>query len=144
MNDRCGIKRWLEWVPAWMLTGVVALAIAWLTLAPVPPEAVHLELFKGADKWVHAIMFGALTSCIMLDRQRHACWHELTPAFAFMSGGVSTLAGVAIEYLQRYMEPGRSYDPGDIAADAGGALVALLFYLALQPLWSDEKRAGRP
>ena len=71
MNDRCGIKRWLEWVPAWMLTGVVALAIAWLTLAPVPPEAVHLELFKGADKWVHAIMFGALTSCIMLDR--HPC-----------------------------------------------------------------------
>ena len=61
-----------------------------------------------------------------------------------MSGGVSTLAGVAIEYLQRYMELGRSYDPGDIAADAGGALVALLFYLALQPLWSDEKRAGRP
>ena len=105
---------------------------------------MHLELFKGADKWVHAIMFGALTSCIMLDRQRHACWHELTPAFAFMSGGVSTLAGVAIEYLQRYMELGRSYDPGDIAADAGGALVALLFYLALQPLWSDEKRAGRP
>ena len=42
------------------------------------------------------------------------------------------------------MELGRSYDPGDIAADAGGALVAQLFYLALQPLWSDEKEPVGP
>ena len=39
------------------------------------------------------------------------------------------LYGIAMEFVQKYLIPNRSFDPGDILADAAGAAIGLFISL---------------
>ena len=71
------IRNLLSRFPGWLFTVLTILIILWLTLMPDPLGDDAPSLFPGADKLVHAIMFGFLTTMIMLDRQRRNRWKEL-------------------------------------------------------------------
>lgn len=118
-------------IPAWTLTAVTLGAILWLTLAPHPLGGSHNPWFEGEDKVVHAIMFGALTFAIFIDRT-HGGLRRVTPGFAFITFLVSTGFGVAIEFLQRAMDMGRSFDPMDMLADGAGALIVAIVWLLIE------------
>jgi hypothetical protein len=116
--------RLIRIVPDWQPTVVVSVTILYLTLFPQPLGDDEIELFEGADKVVHAIMFGTLTAAMIFDR-----WHEgrpLTRKGALWCAAVAIAAGGLIELLQGAMGMGRGCDTADFAADAAGALIGAL------------------
>lgn len=94
-------RRIIEKLPSWLLTAVTVAAILWLTLVPRPLGDMKPELFPGADKVVHAIMFGGLALMILTDCSRSRGWHRLSVLSVIMAASISTLFGVVIELLQR-------------------------------------------
>lgn len=126
------MKRTLEIIPAWVLTGVTLVVILILTLMPAPPDAPHIELFPGADKVVHGVMFGALTLVALIDWARGRPLRSVRWPICVIMASLSSLVGVAVEYLQEAMALGRSFDTGDILADATGAFLVALIWTAAE------------
>ena len=128
------LMRRLLRLPGWTLTSVCSMAIAWLTLAPRPIGDVDLPLFPGADKLVHAIMFGGLSLCILLDTLRRGPrWHPFTWTGWLVAAFIASLAGLVIEYLQLYTQLGRSFEWTDWIADSFGAFLLPLLVRPLLP-----------
>lgn len=125
MND---IRAFIAKLPAWMLTFLCVAAIAWLTLAPHPLGDNDLPLFPGADKVAHALMFGGLTFCILLDKRRKDGWLPLSFGILAMAVISAIFLGALTEILQDAMGLGRGGDILDLAADSVGALLTALAY----------------
>lgn len=111
-------------IPAWTVTAVTVVAILWLTLARTPLPETEIPLIPGADKIVHAVMFGWLTLVICWD------WYITThsrlsaPRIA-VCAIISILFGGAVELAQGAMGCGRSADIWDFTADTIGALTVM-------------------
>lgn len=60
----------LGFIPGYQPTVIVIALILFLTLLPRPLGEEDFQLFEGADKVVHFIMFGGLTGTFMYDRCR--------------------------------------------------------------------------
>lgn len=136
------LQRSLEKWPAWILTIVVSLAILYLTLYPDPLPDDTPQLFPGADKVVHALMFGGLTLVVLLDRQRllarqRKVWLPLPGCFVWSIAFISSFSGVVIECLQWTMGLGRGFEIGDILADTAGSFLFALLWLLLQRHWTE-------
>lgn len=135
------VQRIIENLPPWLLTAVTAAVILWLTLAPRPLGDIKPELFPGADKVVHAIMFGGLLFMIYVDKARSEAWRSLHAVFIVAAMLAVILFGAVIELIQGSMNIGRSFDTYDILADAAGAvLVAVIWYLFTR--LSDGRKQG--
>lgn len=115
-------------MPAWLLTVLTVGAVLWLTLAPQPLPDNDIPLFPGADKLVHAAMFGGVTLVLWADWRmtRHrplAVWQTaLCAVIAIALGG-------AIEIAQGTMNLGRSADFADFVADTIGSLAVMAILL---------------
>lgn len=125
-------------MPPWLLTALCGAAILWLTLAPRPLGDLEPPLFPGADKLVHAIMFGGLTAMMLLDRTRRNGWHPVRVATTVAYAGAASGLGVAIEFVQRAMGMGRGYDALDMAADTAGAFIVAVLWQIMQKKWSRK------
>ena len=117
------IKDFLEKLPPWVLTAICFLAICWLTLAPHPLPDTDLPLFPGADKLVHAVMFGGFTFCIMLDWNRRHGWPAGIQRADAYAPWISSAFGITTEILQNEMHAGRSGDIWDLVADVAGSFL---------------------
>lgn len=119
---------WRRRLPAWLLTVLTVGAVLWLTLAPQPLPDNDIPLFPGADKLVHAAMFGGVTLVLWADWRmtRHrplAVWQTaLCAVIAIALGG-------AIEIAQGTMNLGRSADFADFVADTIGSLAVMAILL---------------
>lgn len=131
------MKRLLTGLPALLFSGIVFIAILWLTLAPKPLGENPPPLFPGADKLAHAIMFGGFTSTLLLDWQRKHQWSDVTSQRAMLFAGLSAIFGIIIEFLQAGMGLGRGLEIEDMIADTCGAFLAGLAWIALQKNWSS-------
>lgn len=118
-------------LPPYLLSIVVLGGILWLTLAPDPTGGARIPLFAGADKIVHFAMFFGLALCLAADFHYHAPCLNIARA-SCIGGGVSAFVGCFIEFLQSYMELGRSFELADMLADAVGAIVAAVLFSRLQ------------
>lgn len=120
------IKDFLTRLPAWSLTAVCLAAILWLTLASKPLGDNDIQLFPGADKVAHAIMFGGFTLCIAADWSRRRGWRRVLPKVAAAAVAASFLLGALTEFLQQSMHSGRSGDSLDLLADTVGSLIVAI------------------
>lgn len=127
-----GFRTTIDRFPSWIFTVLTVLLILWLTLARKPLGEMHVELFYGADKVVHALMFGWLAAMIILDYSRSRCWSCPAMSVIFTAVTVSSLFGVFIEFLQERMHNGRTFDIEDIVADFSGAVIAGGIWLLLR------------
>ena len=120
-----------------MLTGITLAAILWFTLAPHPTGDLDIPLFPGADKVVHAIMFGSLTLVALLETMKHRNWVIIPlgaiAAVAFISAGL----GIGIEFLQKAMGLGRQMEILDILADTAGSFGAAGIWAMIQKTFQD-------
>lgn len=133
------IKTFLTSIPSWILTIVTALLILWLTLVPDPLGDNSPELFPGADKVVHAIMFGFFTVMVLLDRQRKIGWVRLTKETVILAVAISSFFGVDIEFAQLAMGLGRGFEAADMVADIAGASLCGLAWAAFQHHWIEKE-----
>lgn len=130
------LKSHLSGLPSWLLTALTVLLIMWLTLSPDPLGPEPPKLFPGADKIVHALMFGFLTAMVCLDKERKNGWSQLSARFLLIAAISSALFGAIIEVAQFTMNLGRGFENGDIIADTVGAMLVALLWKWLQPQWS--------
>lgn len=131
------MKRWAEKAPGWLFTLLTVALILWLTLAPEPVGDVDIPLFPGADKLVHAIMFGFLNLVVLFDLCRAHRWRYVATGWILLITLLAALFGVGIEYLQRAMGIGRSLEAADMLADSAGALLTGLSW------WMAQRAARR-
>lgn len=123
-------------IPAWLPTILAVGLLLWLTLAPKPLGDNDMDLFPGADKLVHTLMFGGTAVAFLFDLQKHYCWHPLRwPTLIGIAVSLS-LAGIAIEFAQEALGDGRSFEEADMAADTIGAFSAAALWCAFQKHWS--------
>lgn len=139
MNNLDKLKTRISRLPAWLFTVVTVMLILWLTLAPDPLGDDAPELFPGADKLVHGIMFGFLTLMILLDRQRRLHWNPLPFIFVWLAAAASAIFGIIIEITQLKMDMGRGFEIADMIADTAGAALAATLWLIWQSKWSSTQ-----
>ena len=137
------VRRVIDLMPAWGYTLLTTVLILWLTLARKPLGDTEIELFPGADKVVHAIMFGWLSAMIVLDRTRSHGWRAAGVIFIIAAAAVSTLFGIGIEFAQDAMGEGRSFDPGDMVADGAGAIIAGIIWYLLRGDFNGREQHSR-
>jgi len=80
------------------------------------------------DKWIHVGLFAVLVWL--------GCWatYKIKPSDSsqhlrwFISICIWAIAyGIIMEFVQKYWIPFRSFDMGDIAADAAGSIIGFVF-----------------
>ena len=108
-------------LPAWIMSEITLVIILWLTLAPDPLGKEEIPIFPGADKIVHGLMFGFLTFVILLDWARGRDFASVRGPVCLAAALFSTAVGTGIEFLQRSMHMGRSFEIWDMVADAIGS-----------------------
>lgn len=121
-----------EKLPAWIFTVLVVALILWLTLAPHPIGDEELPLFPGADKLVHAIMFGTLSAVLLFDYSRFHHWRNVSWPVGIAFAALSAIFGICIEFLQESMQLGRSFEWLDMLADTAGAFLAMLLWKLIE------------
>lgn len=109
-------------------------AIAWLIICTVllilPGSAFPKENWLSEiwfDKWVHIGLFAVMVILF--------CWGALKKTNEqarlrkhFIVFAILAIAyGAGMEFVQKYFVANRSFDIGDIAADAIGSVIGLLF-----------------
>lgn len=123
-----------KWPPA-ILSAITVLIILWLTLAPKPLGDDPPQLFPGADKIVHALMFGFLTAMMLLDWQRINNWKKVSWGMSILYGVAVSFFGIFIECAQNLMGLGRGFDWWDILADVTGAFLVAIIWMLSQHFW---------
>lgn len=125
------IRHHIDKLPSWLPTVLTLAVILWLTLARKPLGDTELPLFPGADKIVHALMFGFLTVILLLDHSRSRGWSIPTAKRAAVAALSSTALGVAIEFMQKWMHAGRGFEIADMIADLAGSVIAATLVIIL-------------
>ncbi|WP_128330844.1 VanZ family protein [Apibacter sp. HY039] len=112
------IKNWLDkYQPKIKIVFLIYFfVLAWLLLRPSGNGGLFSE-FSYNDKLVHAVTFFLLTLLACLSFPKI---HSLIFLFIF------TVYGIIIEFLQEYMNMGRSFEYSDMFADFVGCLLALI------------------
>lgn len=109
---------------AWLIISTVLLTLPGTTF----PEENWLDKI-WFDKWIHVGMFSLMTVLW--------CWYwfllkknvtSVKLRKFFITIGITWLCyGVAMEFVQEYYIPNRSFDMGDIIADGTGCLLGVIF-----------------
>ncbi len=108
--------------------------IAWFIICTVlltlPGSTLPSENWMGKialDKWIHVFLFGVMAFL--------ACWaifkinkkNTRQRSYFIIAGLLCIAYGVIMEYVQKYYVPNRSFDPGDIIADAIGSVLGTVY-----------------
>jgi len=120
---------WLWWWgPVLAYTAAIFL-LSSISSLPMLPGA-------GGDKWAHSIAYSGL-ALVMLRAVVSGRWRPIAGRHA-MTAVLLTAAYGATDELHQLFVPGRTGDLRDLAADAAGALVAVVIAYAIARV-----RAGR-
>lgn len=100
-----------------------------LFLCTMPGSAIPKVSFLDklhADKIVHFFLFGG--TVILLAYGYFKQKGHLSVPGLFSIAFVVTLYGLAIEFIQKYLVPNRSFELMDVLADGAGALMGALIF----------------
>jgi len=113
-------------------------AIAWLiistALLTIPGSKFPKEDWLSKiwfDKWVHIGMFALMVMLwcrAMLSRSEGI--QKLKQSFLILAVAF-VFYGIAMEFVQKYFIPNRSFDTGDIIADAVGCGAGLVYSMKM-------------
>ncbi|MBI5371037.1 MAG: VanZ family protein [Sphingobacteriales bacterium] len=79
------------------------------------------------DKWVHTGLFGILVVCWCRGISQSAPGKKRAIQLFIWITVASICYGTAMEFVQKYFVVNRSFDTGDIIADAAGSLAGYFF-----------------
>jgi VanZ family protein len=117
------IKRFIPAI-TWFFFTLVLLCLPGSTIPKYPWLAVI-----HADKWVHIFLFFVL--CFLFGRPlRSGAYSRREMKKWLLLIAVSGIVyGTAMEFVQKYWIPSRSFELGDIMADSAGSLLAYFYAL---------------
>ncbi len=103
---------------------VLILFLCTLPGSAIPSASIFDKLH--VDKIVHFVLFGGTVLLLAYGyyKQRNA----ISLLALFSLAAVVTLYGLAIEFIQKYLVPNRSFDMYDLLADGLGALAGALVF----------------
>lgn len=110
------------------LSTLTTFAIIVLSVMPFP-EIKIVEDIPLADKWVHFVMYGGLSSVVWFEMIRQEIKEHTKKAVSqlLLYGMVlPALLGGILEFVQEYLTTSRSGDVWDFIADAIGAVLGTL------------------
>lgn len=81
------------------------------------------------DKWVHIGMFGILVVLWCWAMQKKYAAVSMVRNLFIIIAFICLAYGIAMEFVQKYFIINRSFDGGDIIADAAGCLLGVWFSL---------------
>ncbi|MEO6328218.1 MAG: VanZ family protein [Ginsengibacter sp.] len=86
------------------------------------------------DKWLHAGVFGLLVFLFCWPFYKSAFGKDERKHYFIKIALATSIWGLAIEFIQKFFIPGRSFDLFDWAADSVGALLGffICFYLFIK------------
>ena len=116
-NIKIPLKRW------WPTT-LTLLVVLYATLWPDPVGADNVMLFPCADKLIHAIMMGGLSSAILFDYRRSG--KKITTDTCLIVSLIMIIFSLLDETGQYVMGLGRSFELLDLAADTGGVILGII------------------
>jgi VanZ family protein len=114
---------------AWFFVVLILLCIPSRGL----PKANTLFSYIYLDKWVHAGLFGVLSFLWMHPIVKSGLNKTKKRITITIIAIISSLWGLATEYIQKYYIPGREFDWLDWAADSAGILLALIIVIKKRP-----------
>ena len=113
------MKRKYVFVILWLLVIII--------LSLMPKSSIGIErvkLFKNADKIVHFFMYFILTVLLVLAfKKGKVC----KPFCLLIISFFAVSLGVLMEFLQKYLDIGRSFDTFDILANTTGVIFVIIF-----------------
>lgn len=103
---------------------IVIAVIVYATINDNPTADIDLNLFPGADKLIHCIMFGGLTGAVIFDYQRAHRMPALPPSFLLKVCVAVMVFAAFDEWAQSVITHSRQGDFWDWAGDTVGIAVA--------------------
>jgi hypothetical protein len=128
----------IKFIPAiiWFITTVILFT---LPGNKFPEETIFR--IPHQDKIIHLVFFTLLVYLFSHPFKKSACSTTLNKRW-FIEIALYALAyGIAIEFIQEYFVPNRSFDVWDIVADAVGCLAGYLYSIKffLLPKTAEKK-----
>jgi VanZ family protein len=110
-------------------------AIAWIIVCTIlltlPASAFPSDTWYSKipmfDKWVHIGLFSILAFLFCWGIFKKEIIESKWRNQFIYTGIICLLYGIAMEFVQRYFIPNRSFDIGDIVADGVGAFGGVFF-----------------
>ena len=119
---------------------LVALAIIILSTIPVP-EVKPLEEVPLIDKWVHFLMYAALSASMWLDRK--LLHLPISASYFILTLLLPSLLGGLLELVQAYLTTCRSGEWLDAVADAIGAVIGTVVCYFISLIWEKKTSTQR-
>jgi VanZ family protein len=119
---------------------LIALAIIILSTIPVP-EVKPLEDVPLIDKWVHFLMYAALSASMWLDRK--LLHLPISASYFILMLLLPSLLGGLLELVQAYLTTCRSGEWLDAVADAIGAVIGTVVCYFINLIWEKKTSTQR-
>jgi len=110
------------------------LAIGWFIISVIlltlPGSAIPKEDWLGKiwiDRWVHIGMFSIMVFLWCKTMLKMDIENKKLKIIFFFIAEICFGYGIGMEFVQKYFIPNRSFDVGDIIADAIGCSVGLVY-----------------
>jgi VanZ family protein len=107
----------------WFILSTFLLTIPGDTL----PSGGFFGRIPGFDKYVHIGLFGILALLTGRWVLLNGISREKQNRYLIICGFACLVYGIIMEFIQKEYVPNRSFDIGDIFADAGGSLLGIIF-----------------
>ena len=79
------------------------------------------------DKWVHLGMFAIMAFLFCRGISKKEKFSKNLRHHFILIGALCLLYGITMEFVQKYLVPYRSFDAGDIVADAAGCAIGVIY-----------------
>ncbi|MBN9298662.1 MAG: VanZ family protein [Filimonas sp.] len=120
-------SKWIFLAIGWLLVVCFLLCIPGSDL----PQSGFFDKIPFFDKWVHIFLFCVLTYLLSMGFSYHK---RGTAAIVILI--LTICYGVAMEFVQKYYIPNRSFDLMDIVADSVGAGIGYLLIVFQSKRWN--------
>lgn len=133
------MKKFIMAIPVGVISLLATAIIAYLSLASNPLDMGGIQLFAGADKVVHVLMYFFLAAVYLMDYTKFRLPHHGNTNIELVLTATAVCVGLGMEILQLMMpEQQRSFDILDWGADVLGAVIAF-FVMKFKLLHYERK-----
>lgn len=120
------MKKFINKIPSGLLSLITFVVIIYVSLDNNPFEINQVRLFEGADKIIHALMYGFFVMVMIYESSKYLYFEEPDFISYILLIMMSFLFSVSMELLQEIMEIGRHMDIYDIIANLSGIIIGSL------------------